>query len=80
MPKKRTEVTLNKRKRGFLRKAIELHDLCGQEIMIQIYDKASNTLVTFQSNEEIGPEAFKKMSKNENIKKESYRNQHYSAL
>ena len=57
MPK-RTEVKLNKRKRGFIRKAIELHDLCGQEIMIQIYDKASNTLVTYQSNEKIGQKAF----------------------
>ena len=79
MPK-RTEVKLNKRKRGFIRKAIELHDLCGQEIMIQIYDKASNTLVTYQSNEKIGQNAFQKMSKDENIIKESYQNKHYSAL
>ena len=71
---------MNKRKRGLIRKAIELHDLCGQEIMIQIFDKASNTLVTFQSDEETGPKAFHKMSMDEQIIKERYWNEHYSAL
>ena len=36
---------LNKRKRGILRKAIELSDICEQEIVICMYDRISGTLV-----------------------------------
>ena len=38
-------VTLNKRKRGIIRKAIELCNMCDQEIYIAMYDHDRETLV-----------------------------------
>jgi hypothetical protein len=42
----------NKRKRGLLRKAIELSVLCEQDIFMVIFDRKKNRLVEFNSSRE----------------------------
>ena len=41
---------LNKRKRGILRKAMELSKLCGQQVVVRIGDPISKTLTQFKSD------------------------------
>ena len=43
------KVTINKRKRGLLRKAIELEMNCEQKIVIAIADPKAKTLVEFKN-------------------------------
>lgn len=45
-------VAFCKRKRGFLKKAIELSQLCGQKIFIVVYDEQRKRLVQFSSNDD----------------------------
>jgi hypothetical protein len=47
---KMRNITFHKRKRGFLKKAIELSELCGKQMIIFIWDKEKNKLVHYQSN------------------------------
>lgn len=49
-------VTYCKRKRGLIKKAMELSLLCEQEIMVVIYDKSKKKLVMYNSTEEMTPE------------------------
>ena len=46
-------ITLNKRKRGLIRKAIEIVNLCRQDVYIAIADPRTKTLVEFQSDNRI---------------------------
>ena len=57
MPRKPYDklVTLNKRKRGIIRKAIELCNMCDQQIYIAMYDKERETLVQFKSDDLLKP-------------------------
>ena len=48
-------VTYCKRKKGVIKKAMELSLLCGQEIMMAIYDKKKHKLVMYQSSKEFNP-------------------------
>ena len=45
------KVTYGKRKKGLLKKAIELSKLCDQEIFIFIHDKEKQRMVHYASNE-----------------------------
>jgi hypothetical protein len=45
-------ITFNKRKRGIVKKGVELSILCNLDVMIGIYNKENNKLVVYQS----GPE------------------------
>jgi len=47
---KMRHITFQKRKRGFLKKAIELSSLCEQQMLIFIYDNNKNKLVHYQSH------------------------------
>ena len=42
---------LNKRKRGLLRKAMELSRLCGQQVFVAIGDPVTKTLTEFKSDQ-----------------------------
>lgn len=60
MPQKRPYdqvVTMNKRKRGLIRKAIELCKLCDLEIYIAVFDKEVGTLIQFKSSDVLDPES-----------------------
>ena len=46
-------VTLEKRRRGILKKAIELTNFCNQDIMLIIYDKGDGRLVDYRSSDDI---------------------------
>jgi len=63
---------LNKRKRGILRKAIELSDICEQEIVICMYDRISGTFVRYQSHPETDLKAMEKLAA---LKEKHYLNQ-----
>jgi len=45
-------VTYSKRKRGILKKAIELSILCAQDIYLVVFDKEKQKLIEFNSSEE----------------------------
>ena len=40
-------ITYSKRRKGVIKKAIEMSILCGQEIMLAIYSKVNNKLVMY---------------------------------
>ena len=73
-------VTLNKRKRGILRKAIELCDLCNQEVYIAILDTAKNHLVEYKSSDILNPQKLTKMAREKTISHERYDNNDYELL
>ena len=47
--KNQRNITFSKRKRGLLKKVIELSCLCGQEILMFIYDKTKSKILEFRS-------------------------------
>ena len=55
--KMQRNVAFCKRKRGFLKKAIELSCLCDQRILIVIYDEERSRVVQFSSEDEFQIEA-----------------------
>jgi hypothetical protein len=73
-------VTLNKRKRGIIRKAIELCRLCDQEIYIAIFDKSNQTFVQYKSTDMINPEKLIEMQKLTSLQHEKYDNGDYDQL
>ena len=44
-------VTLNKRKKGLLKKAMELSLLTGAKIVLSIYDETENRLISYRSDD-----------------------------
>lgn len=53
--KMQRNVAFCKRKRGFLKKAIELSLLCAQNIMIIIHDPEKNKVVHYSSTDAFNP-------------------------
>ena len=47
--KMQRDVTYSKRKRGIIKKAIELSRMCGQDIFMIIFDKNKQKLVEYRS-------------------------------
>ena len=73
-------MTLNKRKRGIIRKAIEIHDICKQEIYFAIWDKAKNHLVEYKSSDNINLKTLSIISCSRAVTKERYDNDDYEML
>lgn len=48
-------VTYCKRKRGLIKKAMELSMLCDQHISIVIFDKSKQKMVVYSSSEDFTP-------------------------
>jgi hypothetical protein len=48
----RQNVTYSKRKRGLIKKTIELSILCGQDIFMVIFDREKQRLVQYSSSSE----------------------------
>lgn len=48
-------VTFCKRKKGVIKKAMELSKLCGFDVMMSIFDKEKNRLIMYQSKKDFGP-------------------------
>ena len=71
---------LNKRKRGILRKAIELSDICAQEIVICMYDRISGTLVQYQSHPSMGLKAMQQLSFHSQTEHQIFDNNDYDDL
>ena len=46
------QVTFNKRKKGLLKKSMELSKLCEQNIFLVIFDKSRGRLVLYKSAED----------------------------
>ena len=72
-------VTLNKRKRGIVRKAIELSQICEQELYIAIYDKEKDQLVQYKSSAFLSPEKLTVLQ-NASQSHEKYDNGDYEML
>ena len=73
-------VTLNKRKRGILRKAIELCNMCDQEMYIAIFDRKKNILVQYKSNDIMMPSKLLELQSRSSITHERYDNSDYEDL
>lgn len=73
-------VTLNKRKRGIIRKAIELCKLCDQDIYIAVFDQDKNTLVQYKSSQVVNPEVLASLQNDAKITHEKYDNEDYEEL
>ena len=58
---KARKVTYCKRKRGLLKKAVELSRICNQKIHISIFDENSKRLVQFNSHSDFNPEYVTKL-------------------
>lgn len=56
--------TFQKRKRGFLKKAIEFCNLCGLDIYILIHDKQKKKLIEFRSDKNFKSNVAKDLVKN----------------
>jgi hypothetical protein len=57
-------ITFSKRKRGLLKKVIELSSLCGQDILMFIYDKTKSKIIEFRSDFNFDTDFVKKLLQN----------------
>ena len=69
-----------KRKRGFIKKAMELSVLCGQQISLVIFDAKKNKLVSYNTenfSHKTAVDLHTKHMREQNSKFESYSDQNY---
>ena len=78
--KNQRNVTYSKRKRGILKKAIELSVLCAQDIYLVIFDKEKQKLIEFQSSPEFSNQVVSQLTMKDialHFKHEKYMNMDY---
>lgn len=79
--KNQRNVTFCKRKRGFLKKAIEMSVLCGQDMFIVLFDREKQKLYEFNSTEEFDCRVVTKLLNNDvkiQFQYERYTNSDYT--
>lgn len=76
---KQRRVTYNKRKRGLLKKAIELSTLCETDILMVILDKKNRSMVEFNSKSDFKISAVNTLNK-KMYQYEMFQNEDYRAL
>lgn len=81
--KDQRNVTYSKRKRGIIKKAIELSVLCGQDIFMVIFDKEKQKLIEYRSSKEFNTTIVEALTNKDialHFKHEIYSNAHYKKL
>ena len=76
-------VTYCKRKRGLIKKAIELSKLCEQYVLLVIFDKEKQRLVEYNSQNDFNSKIVSKLTSNDYkqyMKYEFYNNNHYTCF
>ena len=54
-------VTYCKRKKGLLKKAMEMSILCGQQVSVVIYDKSKDKLILYRSDTQFNEDYIKEL-------------------
>jgi hypothetical protein len=73
-------VTYCKRKRGLIKKAIELSKLCNQYIYLIVFDREKQRLIEYNSHDVFDHKIINKLASEEfkgNFKYENYTNENY---
>ena len=70
-------VTFRKRKRGLIKKAMELNMLCQKQVYIAIYDKENNRLVEYTCDTDFNASTIDRLAQDQSVKLERYDNQDY---
>jgi hypothetical protein len=74
-------VTYCKRKRGLIKKAMELSMLCDQMISIVIYDRVKDKVITFNSSSDFTLKVAQEIvEENANKKREEFTNEDYDSF
>ena len=61
------KITYLKRKKGLLKKAMELSILCGQNIFMVMYDNLKDKIVIYRTSNELSSSTIKEVFSQENI-------------
>ena len=64
--------TFNKRKKGLIKKAMELSILCGQDVMLVIHNQENQKLVVYQSKKEFNGEKVSELLSSQYTKNRFY--------
>ena len=76
-------LSYNKRKRGLLKKVIELSTFCDMDVFLVIFDRNKKQLVEFNSSSDFSLRTLKKLFVAKNMSKlkyEKYHNEDYELL
>ena len=76
-------VTFCKRKKGLIKKAMEMSLLCGQQVAVHIYDSVKSKLVIYQSTPDFDIRRISSLVESpiaNNGMFELYTNEHYQSL
>ena len=76
-------ITFCKRKRGLIKKAMEMSLLCGQHVLLYLYDEEKNRLVSYSSTSNLEADKISKIiskTKSNSRQYEKFTNDDYKSL